>query len=379
MFNLGAFFVLFREALEASIILTVLLRYIDATPLTDWARKRLRRQVWIGSLIGLVISVALGVTFTLVFYLLKHDVLGDNLPLFEGILLLVAVILLTWLAFKMLSINEMYSKWQSKISKATKDVDLSSDSKPSIENEPSADSADTSLTSFSKYGFVMLTFSIIMREGLESVIFIAGIGGGDPQSLLVPGLVGILVGSIVGFIIFKSSGKLNLRLFMIISTVVLLIIASGLATNAAAELEEYIFRKAVNRNVEGVGIEDEGDEIYSKEVGGFEDIPESTPIVWDLSDCCNEKRVYFFQVMYTLVGWKSKPTVVTTLVYILYWIGVSIAFFIKRFKARLLRKKEGAAAAKKSTEDLKRQSGTESTLHRSSISSSSSSLNREFP
>lgn len=49
---------------------------------------------------------------------------------------------------------------------------------------------------------------------------------------------------------------------------------------------------------------------------------ESSAILWDASDCCDENTNGFFQILHTLTGWKSRPTVVTTVVYFLYWFCV---------------------------------------------------------
>lgn len=123
--------------------------------------RKLKRQVWFGTLIGLGISIIIGTAFTIVFYLLKHDVLGNQMPLFEGILQSIATVLLTWLAFKMLSVNTMYSKWESKIAASTK----TTDTVVGMTSASASSSSDASQAS--GYGFMLLTFSIVIREGLE--------------------------------------------------------------------------------------------------------------------------------------------------------------------------------------------------------------------
>jgi high-affinity iron transporter len=151
LWNTGAFFVLFREALEAAIILGVLHRYVEQT-VTENSMKRLaKRYIWMGALIGLVISLSLSTLLTIVFYTLQKDVFGTMKPLFEGTLQLIAVVLLTWLSFKMLKSSILYRKWEEKIVLAAQEK--SSQAK----------------------AFMVLSFSIIIREGLESVIFMAGV------------------------------------------------------------------------------------------------------------------------------------------------------------------------------------------------------------
>jgi high-affinity iron transporter len=151
LWNTGAFFVLFREALEAAIILGVLHRFVEKT-MTDDAMKRLaKRYIWMGALIGLFLSLSISILLTVAFYTLQKDFFGRMKPLFEGTLQLIAVLLLTWLSFKMLKSSVLYRKWEEKIACAA---------------EKQSKQAKA---------FMVLSFSIIIREGLESVIFMAGV------------------------------------------------------------------------------------------------------------------------------------------------------------------------------------------------------------
>jgi high-affinity Fe2+/Pb2+ permease len=57
---------LFREALECSIIVGVLLNYIKKTlPHEPEEQKRLQKQVWLGAGTGLAISIIVGIVLTL--------------------------------------------------------------------------------------------------------------------------------------------------------------------------------------------------------------------------------------------------------------------------------------------------------------------------
>ncbi|KAJ3085468.1 high-affinity iron permease [Quaeritorhiza haematococci] len=310
LFNVGAFFVLFREALEAAIILGVLLQYVNrCIPNNPSLLRSVKRQVWIGTAVGLAISVLIGIAFTVVFYVLKQDVFGPYAPIFEGSLMSLAVIMLTWLAFSMIRITAMQDKWERKISRAAEEKNL----------EGGIEQGGKGMGQ--RWGFMILTFTVVIREGLESVIFIAGVGQGDPKALIIPGLLGIFLGILIGYLLYRSSTNLNLRIFFVISSAVLFVLAAGLAANASSEFEEVYYLRVVNNNVEGAG--EEGETVIGMvedgETGGFEGVPESSRIVWDASGCCSEKRNGFFQVLNTLVGWRAQPTVVTTAVYFSYW------------------------------------------------------------
>ena len=71
----------------------------------------------------------------------------------------------------MVDMTHLETKWEKKISEAT---------------------ADTSFNQIG-YSFLVLAFTIVFREGVESVILITGVGAADPISLVIPGILGIIV------------------------------------------------------------------------------------------------------------------------------------------------------------------------------------------
>ena len=53
------------------------------------------------------------------------------------------------------------------------------------------------------WGIFILAFTTTLREGLEAVIFIAGVSAGlDVSSIPIPAVVGIIMGLAVGFILY---------------------------------------------------------------------------------------------------------------------------------------------------------------------------------
>lgn len=55
------------------------------------------------------------------------------------------------------------------------------------------------------------------------------------------------------------------------------------------------------------------------------ELPETSYVLWDLSDCCSEENNAFFQVLSALVGWQSVATAATFTTYFVYWI---VALFL---------------------------------------------------
>lgn len=282
--------VLFREALECAIIVGVLLNYIKKTlPHEPDEQKRLRKQVWLGSAAGLAVSLVIGIVITVVFYVLRHDVFASMEALWEGVMKSLAVILITWMAFGMIRAKNWYQKWEAKLEgklahQAKKDADIVDGKAVEIEDsdvkntigEPSSavvmvhdstltkgkDVEDGSLLSQDSTAVAsedvpdfkgglstrpralfFMAFTIVIREGLESVIFLTGVGQGEPLAMILPGILGIAVGLGLGFFIYKTAAKFRLNLFLVISAVCLFFIAAGLAAGAAHEFEETYFSR----------------------------------------------------------------------------------------------------------------------------------------
>ncbi|TPX48369.1 acetate kinase [Synchytrium endobioticum] len=115
LFNVGALFILFRETVEGSVILSVLLRAVDKAVDDPIRANQLKWHVWAGVIVGGVISIFVGGGFAVAFWVLGKDVFGNSKGVWEGSFMLLASILLTWLAFGMLKVSNLYAKWEAKI------------------------------------------------------------------------------------------------------------------------------------------------------------------------------------------------------------------------------------------------------------------------
>jgi high-affinity iron transporter len=68
-FSAPIFFVFFREATEAAIIISILLSFVDSVFVgKSDAKTRLLRQIWLGTILGLLLSVSLGVVVIVVWF-----------------------------------------------------------------------------------------------------------------------------------------------------------------------------------------------------------------------------------------------------------------------------------------------------------------------
>ncbi|EMG49972.1 High-affinity iron permease, putative, partial [Candida maltosa Xu316] len=72
VFNVQIFFVVFRESLEAVIVVSVLLAFVKQSmsgPTADpKIKKRLYKQIWLGAILGVIICLIIGCAFIGAFY-----------------------------------------------------------------------------------------------------------------------------------------------------------------------------------------------------------------------------------------------------------------------------------------------------------------------
>jgi hypothetical protein len=64
---------------------------------------------------------------------------------------------------------------------------------------------------FAHYSLFFTSFFTILREGVESVVFLFGIGNAAPESIPISGAVGIICGISVGFLLYFSGKQVGLR------------------------------------------------------------------------------------------------------------------------------------------------------------------------
>jgi high-affinity iron transporter len=202
----AAFFVTLREGLEAALIVGIILAYLIKID-----RRDALRAVGMGVAIALLLSVVIGVAVA---------ALIGRLPLavqatFEGVTAVLAIIVLTWMLF-----------WMRRQGRAMKG-----------ELEAGIDAA---LHRGSMMALVGLAFVAVLREGLETVLFLLAVLGssGDVTAALFWAVVGLVVAVGIGWAIFAMGVRIDLRRFFTITGVVLIFAAAGLCAYAVHEFTE---------------------------------------------------------------------------------------------------------------------------------------------
>jgi high-affinity iron transporter len=207
---LPTFVITLREGVEAALVVGIVLAYLKKS-----GQSQLRTWVYSGVGVGLAISAVVGVMLS---WFLQH--LGSSNekygpvfePLLEGVFSVVAIGLLSWMLI-----------WMSKNAKG-----LKASVEGSIGKALSQGRAGL--------GIFALVFFAVLREGFETVLFIAS----KFQQGVMPAigaLLGILSAVGIGVMFFRLGIRLNLRKFFLIMGILLLFIVSGLVVSALGHFD----------------------------------------------------------------------------------------------------------------------------------------------
>ena len=202
---IGQFLLAFREALEAALITAIILAYLARTK-----RKPLIRYAWYGIYLAVAASFVLGIFIWFVYGSLS----GPAKALFEGVAALFAVLVLSSMIYWMASKGK---ELQKEVERRVKDI--------------SARGATLALTSFS--------FIVVFREGLETVLFLTPFLLDDAVGTLTGAFLGVVSSLILAYAIFVVGMKINIRKFFYFTSILLVLLAGGLAGYGVHELTEY--------------------------------------------------------------------------------------------------------------------------------------------
>ncbi len=208
---LGSFMIIFREGLEAILVIGAMLAYLVKVGASDQ-----RRALYGGAGTAVLVSLLLAVAAQWVFTLgaVQREVL-------EGVTMLLATGVLFYVSYWLIS-KVRGERW-----------------KQYIESK-----VDESLERGSSLMLALVAFVVVFREGLETVLFYQALAFSSGASLLGgSGLVGgfvagslILVG--VGYAILRTSVKLPLKPFFVVTSAFLYYLAFKFAGDGIAELQE---------------------------------------------------------------------------------------------------------------------------------------------
>ncbi|MBI3750555.1 MAG: FTR1 family protein [Chloroflexi bacterium] len=196
-----------REGVEAALIVAIVLAYVVRSGNASQAAK-----VWLGAGSAVAASLLAGI----VIFLTVGAFEEPYEQLFEAATLLIAAVVVTWMLF-----------WMRRQSAG-------------LRGELHA-RLDRVLSEGSALGLAVLAFTAVIREGLETSLFLVGqataVGPGT-ASLLVGALAGLAGAVVIGWIFYTGSRRIDLRAFFRWTGIGLVFIAAGLVSRAVHELVE---------------------------------------------------------------------------------------------------------------------------------------------
>ena len=193
--------IMFREVLEASLIIGILYTYLRKSG-NDSSIKMLWGGVSSAILISIIASI--------IFQMIAGGFEGNASKIFEGVVMIIASAVLTTMII-----------WMAQNKNISED----------LKNQ-----AKESLSSGFKYGIFTLAFVAVFREGVEIILFLYAIGIKDGISIF-PSVIGSLLGLLAGYAIFVQGVKIPLKKFFNVTSVFLIFVAAGMLTYGVHELE----------------------------------------------------------------------------------------------------------------------------------------------
>jgi high-affinity iron transporter len=261
---LATLVIFLREGVEASMIIAILLAYLNRI-----GRREHFRDVFIGVGAALIIATAGGA----VAYATIRSYDGSRVQtIFETVTYLVAATVLTYMTFWMRS----HARSLSKELRAR---------------------AEAALDGRARWGLGLLAFQAVGREGLETVVFTLAIIFSTSAASALSGAVIGLAGSLaIAFVIYRLGHRLNLSRFFTVIGVLLMVFAAGLLADSVQNMQELGWLPVLD-----------------------------TPM-WHSASLLSEDSA-FGDVLHSFFGYSDAPTPLQLLVYVGY-LAIVIAAYL---------------------------------------------------
>ena len=193
---LATFVIGLREGLEAALIVGII-----ATFLRQRGRPDLLGRVWA----GVAVAIALCLTVAVALQIVNAKLPATEQEALEAVIGFIAVGMVSYMLVWM---QRHARGLKGKLERATADA----------------------LATGSAFALVGMAFAAVMREGLETAVFLLATFQASENAVLasVGAVLGIAAAAGLGFALYKGSVKVNLGRFFTATSVVLVLVAAGL-------------------------------------------------------------------------------------------------------------------------------------------------------
>jgi high-affinity iron transporter len=196
-----------REGVEAALIVGIILAYLART-----GNRHHFGRILVGTLAAIIVSLVAGVAL----FVTIGEFQEPWEQIFEGLTMLLAAAVVTWMLF-----------WMRRQS-------------ASVRGELHA-AVDRALVEGSVIGLTLLAFTAVIREGLETSLFLVGQAASAETgalSVLAGAVVGLAISVLIGIGFYRGARVLNLQTFFRWTGIALIFIAAGLLSRAVHEFVE---------------------------------------------------------------------------------------------------------------------------------------------
>jgi high-affinity iron transporter len=264
---LAALIIVFREVFEAGLIIGIVLAVTRTVP---------HRNLWIG---GGVLAGAAGACLVAAFAgALSNLFAGMGQELFNAAILGIAVVMLTW-----------HNVWMARHGRE-------------MASEVRAIGQAVAEGSKSLLALAVVVGVAVLREGSEVALFLYGIvtsDGGSAANLALGGVIGLVLGALVCVLTYVGLVSIPMRSLFAVTTVLITLLAAGMAAQAVAFLEKANWLTAMSN------------------------------VVWDTSWLLEESSIPG-KALHTLIGYADQPTAMQLSVYVAVLV---ITFVLMRLSA----------------------------------------------
>jgi high-affinity iron transporter len=198
-----------REGLEAALIVGMLLAFLTRT-----GRRDVIRRLWLG--VGLAVAMSLAIGFVLTFG--AYTLSFEAQELLGGSLSILAVAMVTAMVF-----------WMQRAARGLRGE---------LEQGMARAVATGGL-----WGVVGIGFISVAREGIETTLFLWSTvrSIGASADAFAGALVGLLVATALGYLIYRGMVRINMRAFFTVTSAVLIVVAAGVLAYGVHDLQEAGF------------------------------------------------------------------------------------------------------------------------------------------
>ncbi len=317
---MAATFVIFlREGVEASMIVAILLAYLNRS-----GQRRHFRDVLAGVAAALVLAGAGGLA---AYFTIRTYADSRVQTIFETATYLLAAAVLTYMTFWMRSHarglkGELQSRADAVLAShgenaaapragaavrqavRVPDTGLTAGTAGSAAGASLAarePAADAEMSRGARVGVALLAFQAVGREGVETVVFTLAIAFSSSQrgGLLAGAAAGLAIALAIAFVMYRLGHRINVGRFFMIVGALLMVFAAGLLVDAVQNMQELGWLPGVSHQL------------------------------WHTGAILNEDSA-IGDIAHSFFGYAQSPTVLQAVVYVFYLACVLFAFFSVR-------------------------------------------------